>query len=190
MDQEHFKLQTPKKITGEKLLIVSVGALRQGKNVEFLINAFIKLNKPNIELHIYGKGPLEDQLKKMIRENNANIILKGEVDNINELLPLYDLYVSASAFEGFSLSVLEAMAMKLPLLLSDIGSFKEQCKNTAIFFNLNNTDDFIEKINSLFDNVEKINTMVEGAQKRVFENFTLAHHVAELKKIYSETFAE
>ena len=165
VDIKRFNLdQVEKKKPGEKFLIVSVGALRTGKNFEFLIKAFTKLKSPDIELHIYGKGPLGNQLKKMIEDSGVNIILKGEVENIDELLPNYNLYVSASAFEGFSLSILEAMAMKLPLLLSDIASFREQCEDTAIYFNLKDNNEFIQKLNDLIADPEKRNIIAEKAQ--------------------------
>ncbi len=188
VDVERFKLAQLKKTKRDgKFLLISVGALRTGKNFEYLIRALAKLNSSNIELHIYGAGNMGDHLKKMIDENKVQIILKGEVVNINELLPLYDLYVSASAIEGFSLSVLEAMAMKLPLLLSNIASFREQCDDTAVYFDLNDGDDFIEKLNDLIADPEKRNSLSEKAQNRVLKNFTLSHHVLELKKIYKET---
>jgi glycosyltransferase involved in cell wall biosynthesis len=79
------------------------------------------------------------------------------------------------------------MAMKLPLLLSNIASFREQCDDTAVYFDLNDGDDFIEKLNDLIADPEKRNSLSEKAQNRVLKNFTLPHHVLELKKIYKET---
>lgn len=190
VDIERFNLKNSKKRKCEKkFLLVSVGALRPGKNLEYLIRMFSKINTSNVELHIYGTGILEGRLKKMIDESKVQVVLKGEVTNMNELLPLYDLYVSASRFEGFSLSILEAMAMKLPLLLSDIASFREQCEDTAIYFDLNNKNDFIEKLNELISDPEKMESLSEKAQRRVLKNFTLPHHISELKRIYKETFA-
>ncbi len=189
VDTKRFNYQpreTPR--SGNKFLIITVSALRAGKNIEYLIKAFSKLKKTNIELHVYGSGPLNPKLKKMIAENEVNVILKGEVPNIHELLPKYDLYISASAFEGFSLSVLEAMAMGLPLLLSDISSFREQCADTAVYFGLNDTENFINQLNLLIADSEKRNIISEKARKRVLGNFTLSHHVVGLKKIYNSVF--
>ncbi|MDQ6901854.1 MAG: glycosyltransferase family 4 protein [Bacteroidota bacterium] len=190
VDIEKFNRKKFRKMKSDtKFKLVSVGALRPGKNFDFLIRVFSKLKNSNIELHIYGAGSMEAHLKKMIDECGANIILKGEVTNIVEFLPLYDLYVSASEFEGFSLSVLEAMAMKLPLLLSDIKSFREQCDDTAVYFDLNSEQDFIKKLNALIANSDERNSLSEEGQKRVHGNFTLPHHALELKKIYNESFA-
>jgi glycosyltransferase involved in cell wall biosynthesis len=182
-----WDLKTKEK--SEKFLIISVGAIRHGKNFEYLIKEFSKIKKLNIELHIYGTGLLETSLKKLINKNNVPVFLKGEATNINEILPLYDLYVSASKFEGFSLSVLEAMAMKLPLLLSDISSFREQCEDTAVYFDLYKENDFVEKLNDLIANPDKRDFLSKKALVRVLANFTLEHHIKTLKEIYKETDA-
>ena len=168
--------------------IVSVGALRNQKNFNFFIEAFSCMKNPDIQLHIYGHGPLENELRKKIEENSVLIILKGEVKNLEELLPFYDAYVSSSVFEGFSLAVLEAMAMKLPLLLTDIDSFREQCEDAAIYYRLNDKDDFLKKLNQLVFDPEKRRIISEKAQKRVLENFTLPRHISALKRIYAEIF--
>ena len=111
--------------------LVSVGALRLQKNYLYIINAMALLKDKNIELDIYGTGNLENELQKQIDATGAKVFLKGGVNNIEQVLPQYHLFVMSSTFEGFSLGVLEAMAMRMPLLLSNIASFKEQCEDTV-----------------------------------------------------------
>ncbi|MEI9956310.1 MAG: glycosyltransferase [Ferruginibacter sp.] len=114
--------------------LITIGALRYPKNQQYLIKAFEKLKDENFELHIYGEGKLQHQLQAEIDKSGVKVILKGEVKSAASLIPCYDLYVMSSEFEGFSISVLEAMAMQMPLLLSEISSFKEQCDDTANIF--------------------------------------------------------
>lgn len=191
VDVNRFDVQNLKRIDNAgKFLIVSVGALRAGKNYEYLVKAFEQLNFTNVELHIYGAGPLGEKLMQMIEKSKVPVILKGEVSNINELLPLYDLYISASAFEGFSLAILEAMAMKLPLLLSDIPSFREQCEETALYFSLNNKNDFIDKLIAFMNEPGMRNDISQKGHERVLRYFTLPDHVTELRRIYKQTFSD
>jgi len=175
---EHFNFDN------KKIKIISIGALRKGKNYPYLIQAFKKIKNQSIELHIYGDGPEKEYLQKLIDTEKLPILLKGQVENIHEVLPKYNLFVMSSMFEGFSLSVLEAMAAKLPLLLSDIVSFNEQCRDCAIYFDLDDSDDFVRKLNLLISNEELLYTMSSKANKRVLDNFTLQHHVTQLKDIY------
>jgi len=179
--------------TGEKPVpetktfrIISIGALRKGKNYTYLIQAFKKIIKDDIELHIYGAGPEKNTLQKAIDDAGVKIVLMGQVNNIHEVLPKYNLFVMSSMFEGFSLSVLEAMAAGLPLLLSDIPSFREQCKDTALYFNLDDPDDFLKNLNVLVTHKEILHELASKSGKRVLENFTLPHHVKQLREIYKD----
>jgi glycosyltransferase involved in cell wall biosynthesis len=166
--------------------VVSVGALRQQKNYPWALKAFEKLKDQNIELHIYGVGNLQEELQKTIDETGAKVLLKGEVKNIEAIIPQYDLYLMTSTYEGFSLSVLEAMAMGMPLLLSDISSFREQGEDTAVYFSLTDEQDLPAQLLA-FSKMpkEELKVMAEKGRQRAVQHFTLPQHVEGLRKIYT-----
>jgi glycosyltransferase involved in cell wall biosynthesis len=167
--------------------IVSVGALREQKNQQFLIKVLSKIKDLPVELHIYGSGELEKTLQHKIDTTGAKVLLKGEVNNIQEVIASYDLFIMSSTYEGFSLAVLEAMAMGMPLLLSDIASFKEQGADTATYFSLADETDLIQKIKIICTTSKaSLQSMGENCRKRVLQYFTLDHHIDTLRKIYSE----
>ncbi|MEP7236256.1 MAG: glycosyltransferase [Ferruginibacter sp.] len=175
---------------GNIFKVITVGSLRYPKNYFYLIHAFEKLKTFPVELHIYGNGPLKPQLETAVQQTGANVILKGEVHNIQALFSKYDLYIMGSFFEGFSLSVLEAMAMQMPLLLSDIPSFREQAEETAMYFDLNAAEDCVQKIKDLAADRNLLDKMGLAAKERVIGNFTLKHHMEALRKIYTEALNE
>lgn len=178
------------KISKDKFTLIAVGALRYPKNHQYLIRAFELLKNENFELHIYGMGVMQAELEQAVKTSGAKVILKGEVKNVSSLIPQYDLYVMSSEFEGFSLSVLEAMAMEVPMLLSDIPSFREQCADTALYFDLNNIDDFVFKLKQIANDKNLQYSLAGAAKERVCNNFTLAHHMQGLRRIYDETLKE
>jgi glycosyltransferase involved in cell wall biosynthesis len=188
VDVDRFNVQN---ISVEKkpgaFRLVSVGALRLQKNYMYLVNAMALIKDKNIELYIYGSGNMQDELQRQIQLTGARVVLKGEVNNIEQLIPGYDLFVMASTFEGFSLSILEAMAMRMPLLLSDNPSFREQCKNNAWYFSLSDVNDLAGKI-VMLSNADKIvlHERAEAGRQRAVNNFTLAQHIAGLRSIYNE----
>jgi glycosyltransferase involved in cell wall biosynthesis len=167
--------------------LIAVGGLRFPKNQLYLINAFKKLKDLPFELHIYGTGTQEAELKAIAAEANVNIVFMGEINDIKAIIKDYDIYVMPSISEGFSLSILEAMAMEMPLLISDIPSFKEQCEDVAEYFDLSNEDDFIDKLKALATDKQKQISMGQLAKQRAHKYFTLEHHMQGLRKIYSET---
>jgi glycosyltransferase involved in cell wall biosynthesis len=96
----------------------------------------------------------------------------------------------SSTYEGFSLGILEAMAMRMPLLLSDIVSFKEQCADNAWYFSLADVQDAASQIVSL--SMADKNVLLEKAEagrQRAINNFTLPHHISGLQKIYDEALS-
>ena len=166
--------------------IVTVGALRSSKNYLFLLKC-IQYVKQDILFDIYGGGPLEHELNDFIAlVKLSNIKLKGQVKKIESLLSQYDIFVMASKYEGFSLSVLEAMATGLPLLLSDIPSFREQCGESAVYFNLNDVEDFSHKLQWMLENRDYVTRMTNEAILSVNNHFTLEHHLNNLRLIYDE----
>ncbi len=167
--------------------LVSVGALRLQKNYMYLVNAMALIKDKNIELDIYGIGNMEDELQKQIELTGAKVTLRGEVNNIEQVIPRYDLFVMASTFEGFSLSILEAMAMQTPLLLSDNPSFREQCENNAWYFSLSDVYDLAGKI-VLLSNTDKmiLHEKAEAGRQRAINHFTLPQHIAGLRNIYHD----
>jgi glycosyltransferase involved in cell wall biosynthesis len=167
--------------------VISVGALRKQKNYGYLIEAFAKVKDQPFELHIYGEGDIKEQLEQKVKETGAKVVFKGMVKNIEKIIPEYDLFSMSSTYEGFSLSVLEAMAMQVPLLLSDMPSFREQCDDTCLFFDLDNTEDYKNKIQLLFKDKALRQTLAAKAKQRVLDNFTLQHHMQQLRSIYSST---
>jgi len=186
VDTNRFNTESrQEKIASPVFKVVSVGALRQQKNYPWAIKAFEKLKDQNIELHIYGVGNLQSALQKTIDETGVKVILKGEVKNVEAIVPQYDLYLMTSSYEGFSLSVLEAMAMGMPLLLSDISSFREQGEDTAAYFSLTDEQDLPEQLIAFSKKPkEELKAMAEKGRQRAIQYFTLPQHIEGLRKIY------
>jgi glycosyltransferase involved in cell wall biosynthesis len=174
------------KQTGTSFKLIAIGALRYPKNQEYLIRAMALIKNQNVILDIYGTGPKQKYLQQLINESSAKVTLKGEVKDAAMLMNNYDAFVMSSEFEGFSLSVLEAMAMKTPLLLSDIPSFKEQCIDTALYFNLSDVKSFVTQLQWLISQNSLQQKMINAAYHRLVNNFTLQNHLTGLQTIYNK----
>ena len=80
--------------------------------------------------------------------------------------------------------------MRMPLLLSDIVSFKEQCEDNAWYFSLSNPEDAASKIVELSKMDKNILAQrSEAGRQRAINTFTLPHHIAGLRKIYDEALS-
>ncbi len=121
----------------EDFVFCFVGRLAQEKGIKELVTAFVKL----IELPTYEKaklllvGPFEkmngklgDDLEKIIAEKDA-IIYVGRHDDIRPYLALSNVFVLPTYREGFPNVLLQAGAMGLPCIATDINGCNEIIKN-------------------------------------------------------------
>lgn len=128
--------------------MVAVGSMKWQKNYAYLVEAFKQLPK-NIHLDIYGDGPLRNEIEAAIKEHKLNIRLCGLQSNVHERLREYDLFVMSSHIEGHPVALLEAMASGMPAIVSDIPVLREATRDNAMYFDLDNIGDFINKITAI-----------------------------------------
>lgn len=109
--------------------LLTVSRLDHRKRIDLLIKAVVEARKsiPDLTLDIYGEGPRKKEYCSLIKEHGAGtfICLKGYVpkfDRFNQ----YDGYISASLWETFGLTLLEAMSAGLPLIGLDV-PFGNRC---------------------------------------------------------------
>lgn len=103
-----------------KKYLLNIGSLENKKNHSFLINNFIKIfqyNK-NIILLIIGEGSLKKKLQNKINKLQLqnNILLVGNVSNIEYFYQNSSLYVCSSKWEGLSNVLIEASFNNLPIV--------------------------------------------------------------------------
>lgn len=103
--------------------IVTAGRLYEQKNHALLIKAFSKIANKYVDykLIIYGEGPLKRDLIDLSNSLGLSNRVKfpGRVDNINEKIYDASILVLSSDFEGMPNSLLEAMALGLPVVSTD-----------------------------------------------------------------------
>ncbi len=176
-----FEAAPKQEFSSATIRLVAVGTLKKQKNYQYFIEAF-KHMPANFSLDIYGSGPMEDELLKEIEKYGLQIALVGHKENMHRVLPEYDGYVMCSTHEGLSLALMEAMASGLPAFLSDIAVQRESAKDSAVYFDLNDPMDFIEKITSAFSDHTKLREMSRAGIARASE---IARTEAYLRKLYA-----
>jgi glycosyltransferase involved in cell wall biosynthesis len=112
-------------INKDSFTIGFVGRLGKEKGSNELIKSFILLKEKHPYLKMIFVGPLEKKntIKPFLLNyflKSKDIIKTGRVNNVEKILPCMDLFVLPSYREGFGMSVIEAMAMGIPVLASDI----------------------------------------------------------------------
>ncbi len=103
--------------------IIVVGRLSKEKNHTSFIWAMRQVVEryPNTQAFIYGQGEEENNLRALIEtlKLSHNVFLSGVTHNILDKLRKSDLFVSTSLYEGFGLSIAEAMSVGLPVICTN-----------------------------------------------------------------------
>ncbi|MBG9452129.1 hypothetical protein ABE67_22900 [Cytobacillus firmus] len=121
---ELFNMPKSENNIGNKIKIVSVGRFVWEKAYDLAIKAIIDLKeKYNIELTLIGGGPLLEEYKN-ISEGHDNIKLINWIpqEKFVPILNQSDIYIQPSISEGMPRTILEAMALKLPVIVSNVGA--------------------------------------------------------------------
>ena len=112
-----------------KPIAISVARLSAEKDFPTLLSAVSRVLKavPEFRLQIVGNGPERDQLQALTRELGIEQAVEflGERTDVPDLLSQAGFFISSSRTEGISLTLLEAMAVGLPVVATAVGGNPE-----------------------------------------------------------------
>lgn len=141
IDDEDVLSETRRKYLGEdKPYILFVGKLSQRRNIPALIEAFSRLKRTDAIPHsllLFGPNVHGLPLEEMTRDLGVadDVINTNEVfSDHREIIPVYsaaDLFVHPTGYEGFSLTIVEAMACGVPVVTVDRGAVSEIVDGTV-----------------------------------------------------------
>ncbi len=131
----HIKGQAPDTSNNKSYKIGLVGRLVPVKRVDIFIKTaeYIKTHRPefSIRFHIYGDGPLLNELKQLCNELAVNDIVQfeGHCDDIHAQIASLDALLITSDHEGLPMTLLEAMALGTPVIAHSVGGITKACQN-------------------------------------------------------------
>jgi len=184
----HPKLPQPYKKGDPQLLFV--GNLYPTKNVPRLIVAMTQILQlyPKTHLQVVGDGKDYQVIKSLIKkkklENNVEVLGRISDDELRLRYSSCDLYISASEFETFDLSAVEAMACGKPAILSDIPPHQEiiNLSKSGLTFSLSDDSDIYKKIKEVYDKKDFF-----GSQTQYFtKKFSWAITCKQVANVYDE----
>lgn len=176
------------KISNDKKIVICAGLYFERKGILDFFDVARKM--PDVEFIWFShlnKHLTQHKILKAIKNRPSNVLMPGYVD-IKVLRGAFhkaDCYFFPSYEENEGIAVLEAMASGLPIVVRDIGVFKDWLSDGVNCYKAKNNTEFIEKINKVFesDNSE----LIENANK-VIEERTLDKIGNELKKVYETVY--
>lgn len=110
-------------LSEDTFVVGHIGRFSYQKNHEFLLSVFKDYVKEDSKavLLLVGDGDLKGQVAERVKELKLSekVLMTGNVDNVNDYLQVFDVFLLPSRFEGLPIVGVEAQASGLPVIVSD-----------------------------------------------------------------------
>lgn len=168
-------------------LIGAVCRIEPVKGISFLIQAITQL--PGVEAIIIGDGSERESLEAKASKLGVGerIHWLGFRNDVQELIPAFDVFVQPSLYEGLSNSILEAMAAYLPVVATSAGGTPELVvdQETGLLVPPENVQALAEAIRGLLDDENRRQHYGQAGRERVEAMFTAEKMVRQTEDLYS-----
>jgi len=182
--------------TNNEFTFGCVKYLEKNYNIDRVILAFNLLVKKypfaNLKLKIVGNGTEKENLQKLIELHHLafKISMLGEVSHtqVPYHLNTLDVLVNVSEIESFGVSVAEAMACKIPVIVSNIEGFKDLIpdKSVGLITTSTNVESIFSAMESYYVNNELRKNTANNAYKHISQKFNWFLNLRQMEKLYLE----
>lgn len=203
IDTEHFKrsnislnsqkeLRQNLNISDSDFVFTFVGRLVTDKGINELIDAFSTINKTNQNIKLLLVGTLETELDPLEEktlntiETNKHIISVGWQTDVRPYFAISDALVFPSYREGFPNVVMQACAMEIASIVTDINGCNEIIEHdkNGIIIQPKSTKDIVDAMTFLLNNPDKTEAYANAARSNILENYKREIIWNELLKLY------
>ncbi|MBC7887687.1 MAG: N-acetyl-alpha-D-glucosaminyl L-malate synthase BshA [Ferruginibacter sp.] len=172
---------------GEKI-IVHASNFRKVKRVEDVVKTFLLLNeKMPSKLLLLGDGPERTPIEAGTRDCNAYDAIKflGKQEQMEDILPIADLFLLTSEYESFGLAALEAMAAEVPVISTNAGGLPEIIINgyCGYMSNVGDVEDMSKNALLILQDKETHNRFKANALTQA-KRFDIENIVPQYEKLY------
>ena len=178
-------------IGGDDLAVFFMGRLSEEKNPDVFLRVARQVVKDNKNIHFFvvGDGHMKTIVEKMVAEiNSKNVRYLGYQSDIARYLSAADIFVLPSSIEGFPLSILEAMAMKVAVVSSKVGAVPEIIDSGVDGFIVSpgSVKEISETILSLAKNRKLLVDVKTKSREKVENNYSNLILGENYKKLYRD----
>lgn len=193
-------LENDKKLVkSERKQVIFVGRMVREKGVEDLLKAFaFLLREKSIErdvvLELYGDGPDKPYFESLSDELGLikHVTFYGFVKQEEMEIQSSSIFVLPSYREGFSISLLEAMSLGLPIVATNIGGNKEALANgeAGLLYTAGEVNDLARCLAELLNNPEKAKLLSLKAKTIFYQEYTLDKMTSSYISLYKNSLGE
>jgi L-malate glycosyltransferase len=171
-------------------IIGSVGRMVPIKGYDIFLKGakMILQSEPKARFLLVGDGPLRPELEKIAKkmgiENEVRFL--GFRGDILDVVNCFDIFVLSSYYEGIPIALLEAMALKKPVVATRTGGIGEVVENevSGLLTEKGNPESLAGACLKILDNPELMRNLGIAAQRRIEEKFSILVQRDRVSEIY------
>ena len=172
-------------------VLTTVGRQEFQKGQKYLLIALQKIVRrhPNTILLLAGRqGHATEELKATLKRSSVShhVRVLGHRDDIPNLLACADVFVFPSLYEGLGGSIIEAMALGLPVVASDLPAIRELVRpeENGLLVAPQSPDELADAVATLLDMPEWASTLGRRGRRRFLDRFTAERSHQRLMDLY------
>jgi len=183
---------SPRKLKSDSINIAIVGRLVPVKRQDLLIQALPLLlgDYPRLQLHIIGDGPLAETLKLMAHRLGLaeKIAFTGALDPVQPVMVQMDLLVMPSDHEGLPMTLLEALALRIPVVAHAVGGILRLTKQGELAYLVedHSAKGYARAITMALSDVNTKQERVECAAEYVRQHYDISMKYSEYLALYKK----
>jgi glycosyltransferase involved in cell wall biosynthesis len=169
-----------------------VGRLATVKNHQMLLRAFAGAIEEcdDLQLWIVGVGPLQNSLVQLCHQLKISekVHFLGLREDVPEIMSALDFLVLCSLSEGLSITILEALAVGLPVIATRVGGNEELIQNerNGLLVPNNGIESLRDAISYLHSNPYRMLTLSKGAEDTFKSSYSIYNAGIEFEQLYTE----
>lgn len=168
---------------------VYLGTLTEFKGVKWLVESFMKLENPNTNLFIAGKGPLAEWIDECSKKDNRiHFVGFLKEDKMNELLKECDVLVCPSLWsEPFGRVVLDAYKSGLPVIASNQGALSEVVDDgkTGVVVDADEKESLYRVMGMISDNIDILSCYLIHLTEKL-QSYSIENQSQSFVRLYRE----
>lgn len=180
------------------VIFATIGRLSAQKGYGYLISAFGQhcRRRPDTpaRLVFLGEGELRQELEAQVEKEKIaeRVVFAGFRDNIGELLQVIDVVVFSSLYEGLPIALLEAMAARRCLVVTDIPGNLDAVSHDreALVVPTASVEPLADAIERASDDGTLRHRLGEAAGQRFVDGFTAQRMVQRYGELYAQVLRE
>lgn len=183
------RVRTELGLSSSQPVLLSVGRREHQKGQVFALLALVRVaeSRPDVVLIVAGRqGSASDRLNRLTAELGIEdrIRFLGHRSDIPDLMCAADVLVFPSLYEGFGGTLIEAMALGLPMVVSDLPVLREVAGDTALFAPPGNAESLAASIETLISNRDLGMELREAGMRRFVENYDIDRIADRMAALY------